>query len=71
MAEAEFVMTSLQTQMRELQSLVNYFESRESITGEDYRFIAERLQGLVTRLRSLEHYAYQRRGTALQAAWRN
>ena len=71
MAEAEFVITGLRTQVRELQSLVNYFESREHITGDDYRFTAQRLQGLVNRLKSLEQYAYQRRDTALQAEWRN
>lgn len=72
MVEAELLIGHLRSQVRNLQSLLNYLESRPVIDGDDYAYSRTRLRELIERLRELERFSAQR-GEAyhLRAAWLN
>ncbi len=71
MADTEYVINGLRSQMRDLQSVVNYLESREAVAGEDYAYISGRLRELVAQLRTLEQFSSARRSSTQRAGWLN
>jgi hypothetical protein len=72
MVEAELMIGHLRKQVRNLQSLLHYLESRHTVGVEDYTYSHARLRELITSLRDLERFSSQR-GTvhSLRAAWLN
>ncbi|PIQ84776.1 MAG: hypothetical protein COV75_00615 [Candidatus Omnitrophica bacterium CG11_big_fil_rev_8_21_14_0_20_63_9] len=72
MVEAEVLIGHLRSQVRNLQSLLNYLESRPAIDGDDYAYSRIRLRELVQRLKELERFSAQR-GEAyrFRATWLN
>lgn len=72
MVEAELLIGHLRGQVRSLQSLLNYLESRSQMEREDYSYSQAKLRELVTNLKELEHFSSQR-GAAhrLRAEWLN
>lgn len=72
MVEAELLIGHLSCQVRELQSLLNYLESRETIQSEDFSYSHRRLRELIGRLKELERFSSQRgEARRLQAEWLN
>ena len=72
MVEAELLIGNLRAQVRNLQSLLNYLESRHDVELEDYRYSGERLRELIGQLRGLERFSSERGATQrLRAAWLN
>jgi hypothetical protein len=72
MVEAELLIGHLRRHVRDLQSLLNYLESRDAVRHEDYTYSHSKLRELISRLRGLEKFSEQR-GTvhSLRAAWLN
>ena len=72
MVEAELLIGHLRQQVRNLQSLLNYLESRDQVHGEDYTFSHSRLRELIGGLKALEKFSLER-GTMhnLRAVWLN
>ena len=72
MVEAELLIGPLRSQVRNLQSLLNYLEGRSTVDPEDYSYSHSKLRELITRLQELERFSSQR-GTIhrLWAAWLN
>jgi hypothetical protein len=72
MIEAELVICNLRSQVRNLQSLLNYLEAREVIGHEDYSYVRAKLQEVIGRLRDMERFSGQRREHQLmRAQWLN
>lgn len=72
MVEAEFLIGHLRDQVRGLQSLLNYLESRSVVGGEDYVYSRTKLHTLIRQLRDLERFASTHgRGAELRAVWLN
>lgn len=71
MADTEYVINCLRSQMRDLQSVVNYLESREAVAGEDYAYVSGQLRELVAQLRALEQFSAARRSASRRAGWLN
>ena len=70
--EAELLIGHLRRRMRDLQSLVNYLESREAVGSSDYSYSREKLQELIAGLRELEKFSSQRGAVhRMRAAWLN
>jgi hypothetical protein len=72
MVEAELLIGNLRGQVRHMQSLLNYLESRQQVQSEDFSYSAGRLRELIARLKELERFSC-RRGDALRmrASWMN
>ena len=72
MVEAELLIGHLRRQVRHLQSLLNYLESRDEVAQEDYSYSHVKLRELIASLRDLERFSLQR-GTIhnMRAAWLN
>ena len=72
MVEAELLIGHLRSQVRNLQSLLNYLESRNQVEQEDYACSQTKLQEMIGRLRELEHFSSKRGAVhRLRAAWLN
>ncbi len=72
MAEAELVIGNLRTQVRDLQSLLNYLESREVVGSDDYTYLHSRLREVIGRLKETERFSSERGGEfRLRAQWLN
>ena len=72
MVEAELLIGHLRTQVRDLQSLLNYLESRHGVGPEEYGYSGERLRELIAQLRGLECFTLERGAThRLKAEWLN
>lgn len=72
MVESEFVIGSLRTQVRDLQSLLNYLESREGVGHEEYTYLQCRLREVIGRLKQTERFSVERGGEhRLRAQWLN
>jgi len=72
MMEAEFVMCHLRNQVRDLQSMLNYLESRPVVEHEDYSYVHTRLHEVIGRLKEMERFSSQRGGVqGLRAHWLN
>jgi len=72
MVEAELLISHLRRQMRDMQSLVNYLESRDRVAREDFSYSRSKLRELIAGLKDLERFSLQR-ATAhnMRAAWLN
>ena len=72
MVEAELLIGHLRSQVRNLQALLNYLESRPQVGWEDYSYSQTKLRELIYRLRELERFS-SKRGSIhrLRAAWLN
>ena len=72
MVEAELLIGHLRRQVRNLQSLLNYLESREAVQDEEYAYSHTRLRELIGDLKALERFSLER-GTVhnLRAVWMN
>lgn len=72
MVEAELLIGHLRHQVRNLQSLLNYLEGRDTIQGDDYTYSHTRLRELIGGLKALEKFSLER-GTIhnLRAVWMN
>ena len=72
MVEAELLIGHLRSQVRNLQALLNYLESRSTVEHDDYSYSRVRLQELITGLRELERFSAQRQAAhRLRATWLN
>lgn len=72
MVEAEYVIGKLRNQARELQSLLNYLESRETVAGEDYVFLHTKLREVIQQLKETERYSFHGQTIpCLKAVWLN
>ncbi len=72
MVEAEFVICHLRSQVRHLQSLLNYLESRDAVGYEDYSYTQTKLREVIGRLREMERFSSHRGAShLLQAQWVN
>ena len=72
MAEAEFVICHLRSQVRNLQSMLNYLESREGVGDEEYAYLQTKLHEVIGRLRDVQRFSGRRSDLQqLQAQWLN
>ena len=72
MVEAELLIGHLRGQVRHMQSLLNYLESRPQVAAEDFSYSTNKLRELIKRMKELERFSAQR-GAVLQlrASWLN
>ena len=72
MVEAELLIGHLRSQVRNLQSLLNYLESRQHVEQDDHAYSQTKLREMIERLRKLEHFSSTRGAVhRLRAAWLN
>jgi hypothetical protein len=72
MVEAEFVISSLRSQTRSLQAMLNYLESRETVEHGDYEFLYTKLREVIKQLKETERYSSRRKMMpCLKAVWLN
>ncbi len=72
MVEAELLIGHLRSQVRNLQALLNYLESRPQVEEEDVSFSHGKLRELIGSLKGLERFTSQRGTTyRLRAEWLN
>ena len=72
MVEAELLIGHLRSQVRNLQALLNYLESRPQVERDDYSYSQVKLRELLKGLKGLERFSSQRGEThSLRAAWLN
>ena len=72
MVEAELLIGHLRQQVRNLQSLLNYLESRDQVQGEDYTYSHSRIRELIGGLRGLERFSLERGAIHnMRAVWMN
>jgi hypothetical protein len=72
MVEAELLIGHLRNEVHNLQSLLNYLESRNAMRREEYLYLKEKLREVVGRLNSVRRWSSQREQQALlRAAWLN
>ena len=72
MVEAELLIGHLRRQVRDLQSLLNYLESRPVVEQDDFSYSQTKLRELVSGLKELERFSSQRATVhSLRAAWLN
>ncbi len=72
MTEAEFVICHLRSQVRDLQSLLSYLESREGIERDDYSFIQTKLHEVIRHLKKTAKLSSERSdASAFRATWLN
>jgi hypothetical protein len=72
MVEAELLIGHLRRQVQDMQHLVNYLESRQSVEADDYTYSHSKLRELVSSLKGLERFSQQRGSIhSLRAGWLN
>jgi hypothetical protein len=72
MVEAELLIGNLRGQVRHMQSLLNYLESRPEVRAEDFSYSTNKLRELISGLKQLERFSSQRGATLqLRASWMN
>jgi len=72
MVEAELLIGHLRRQVKDLQMLLNYLESRDTVQGDDYTYSRQKLRQLIGGLRDLERFSAQRGSLhRMRAAWMN
>ncbi|GEM_PF-2466274 len=72
MVDEEFVLGHLRSQVRDLQSLLNYLESREAVAYDDYAYLHTKLHEVIGRLKEMERFSFRRGHTGgLHAHWLN
>ena len=72
MVEAECLIGHLRDQVRGLQALLNYLESRSVVGGDDYAYSRTKLHSLIGQLKALERFSSTHgRVSQLQAVWLN
>jgi hypothetical protein len=72
MVETELLIGHLRSQVRNLQSLLNYLESRERMERADYSYSWGKLRELIKRLKELERFTARRGETQnLHVGWLN
>ena len=72
MVEAELLIGHLRRQVRDLQSLLQYLESRDVVQDDDYSYSHVKLRELIRGLRELERFSSQRGEVyRLRAEWVN
>ncbi len=72
MVEAELLIGHLRRQVRNLQSLLNYLESRKTVQDEDYSYSHTKLRELIGGLKNLERFSSERGSVhSLRAVWLN
>ena len=72
MVESELLIGHLRSQVRSLQSLLSYLESREQVGQEDYMYSCRKLHEMVNGLKHLERFSSQQGASRrLQAQWWN
>jgi len=72
MVEAEFVIANLRGQVRNLQGMLNYLESREGVGQEEYSYLQTRLQEVIGRLKDMRRFSLDRgERHRLRAQWIN
>lgn len=70
MVEAEFVIGNLRSQVRNLQSVLNYLESRDGVGCEDYSYLETKLREVIGRLKEMQRFSSGRGGAPLlRARW--
>ena len=72
MVEAEYVICHLRSQARNLQLLLSYLESRETVEHGNYEFLHTKLREVIKQLKEMERYSSQRKTMlCLKAVWLN
>jgi hypothetical protein len=72
MVEAEYVVCHLRSQARNLQEMLHYLESRETVERGDYEFVHAKLREVIKQLKEMERYSSQRKSMpCLKAVWLN
>lgn len=72
MVEAEFVIGNLRNQIRSLQSMLHYLESREAVGYEEYAYLGFHLREIVLRLKEMQKFSSDRgERHLLRAQWLN
>ena len=72
MVEAEFVICHLRSQVRNLQSLLNYLEDREAVGHEEYGYVQTALRDVIGRLKEMQRFSLERgEKHRLHAQWLN
>ena len=72
MVEAEYVICHLRSQARNLQAMLHYLESRETVASEDYSFLHTKLREVIKQLKGMERYSSQRKAIpCLRVVWLN
>ncbi len=69
MVEEEFVISHLRSQVGNLQSLLNYLESRDAVGEDEYVFLHTKIREVIGRLKDMERWSSRRGG--LRAEWLN
>ena len=57
MVEAEYVICHLRSQARNLQAMLDYLESRETVASEECSFIHTTLREVIQQLKAMERYS--------------
>lgn len=66
------MMCHLRSQVRNLQSMLNYLESREGVGDEEYAYLQTKLHEMIGRLKEMKRFSSQRVGVpGLRAQWLN
>ncbi len=72
MIEAKFVLCHLRSQARDLQSMLNYLESREQLGHEEYAYLREQLGEAAKRFKEMQRFATKHGAQyLLRAQWLN
>ena len=72
MVEADLLIGHLRSQVRNLQSLLQYLDGRESVEHDDYSYSHGKLRELIGSLKELERFTSQRGAVhRLRAEWLN
>lgn len=72
MVEAELVICHLRSQVRSLQSLLNYLENRDAVGHEEYGYVQATLRDVIERLKEMQRFSSERgEQHLLRAQWLN
>jgi len=72
MVEAEYIICRLRNQVRDLQQLLHYLESREQIHSEDCSLLHAKRRDVIKQLKETQRYSSQRQSMpCLRAVWLN
>ncbi len=72
MVESEFVICHLRHQVRDLQSLLNYLESRQVVGREEHSYLQTKPGEVIGRLKEMRRFSEQRSSRySLHSAWVN
>ncbi len=72
MVEAEIVISHLRGQVRDLEALLNYLESRDVVGREEYGYLNAKLHEVIGRLKEMRRSSSQHGArSVMHAPWLN